>query len=61
MPNFDAQNTDRENSKPSPKSVARDNDLTVSQRGSLQDIARERTNQNTASGSGATPVTAKIK
>jgi hypothetical protein len=41
MPNFDAQNTDRENSKPAPKSVSRDNDLKVSQRGSTQEVARE--------------------
>jgi hypothetical protein len=41
MPNFDAQNTDSENAKPAPKSVSRDNDLKVSQRGSAQQVARE--------------------
>ena len=42
MPNFNSQHTDAENSKATPASVARDNDLKVTQRGSLQSIARER-------------------
>lgn len=41
MPDFNAQNTDAENSKPSPKSVSRDNDLKVNGRGGLQDVAAE--------------------
>lgn len=41
MPDFNAQNTDRENSKPCPKSVSRDNDLRVNGMGSQQDIARQ--------------------
>lgn len=41
MSKHDAQHTDRENNKPVPKSVARDNDLKVNGRGGLQDVARE--------------------
>lgn len=40
MSKFDAQNTDRENAKAPPKSVARDEALRSSSAGSLQSIAR---------------------
>lgn len=54
MSKFDAQHTDRENSKPAPKSVARDEALRSSSRGSLQNIAREDTRQSVTSGSAIT-------
>lgn len=38
----DAQHTDRENAKPCPKSVSRDNDLRVNGAGGAQDIARQK-------------------
>ena len=42
MPDFNAQNTDRENAKAPLKSRVRDNDLKVNGRGGLQDVAREK-------------------
>lgn len=61
MANFDCQNTDRENSKPVPSSVVRDNDLKVNGVSGLQDIARDRSNQNTVTGSGGEAVTSTRK
>lgn len=58
---FNAQNTDAENSKPCPNAVSRDNDLKVSSAGSAQEIARDTSNQNTVAGSGGEAVTAGIK
>lgn len=59
---FENQSSDRENSKPVPKSVARDNDLKTSSRGSIQSIAREsNSGQNTITGSGGDAVTATRK
>lgn len=53
MANFDAQNTDRENSKSAPKSVARDNALKSSTLGSLQSNARyDSVGQQSNSGAG---------
>jgi hypothetical protein len=58
MSSFDGQNTDSQNAKPCPVSVPRDNDLKVSQRGSIQSIANEdyRGQQN-LTGSGADVIT----
>lgn len=61
MPDFNAQNTDAENAKPVPSSSARDNDLTVNGVGGQQDIARDKSNQNTVAGSGGEAVTASRK
>lgn len=61
MADFNCQNTDRENDKPAPKSVVRDNDLRVNGVGGLQDIARDRSNQNTVTGSGGDAVTSTRK
>jgi len=61
MPDFNAQNTDSENSKSAPSSSVRDNDLKVNGVGGIQDIARDRANQNTVTGSGGDPVDASIK
>ena len=41
MADFNAQNTDQENAKAAPKSVARDEMLSKSAAGSAQKIARE--------------------
>jgi hypothetical protein len=41
MPDFNAQNTDSENSKGPLKSTVRDNDLRKNGQGGLQDVARK--------------------
>lgn len=59
---FDYQNTDRENSRPSVKSVARDNDLKTSGLGSVPSIAaKDNLSQQRVAGSGAEAVTATIR
>lgn len=58
MPNAQGQHTDAENAKaPMPVSKPGD-DLTQVSSKSTQEIARDRSNQNTVAGSGADAVTA---
>ena len=58
MPDFNAQNTDAENAKATPKSVVRDNDLRVNGKGGLQDVARQDPRDQREGGSA---VTAEIR
>jgi len=61
MPDFDSQNTDRENAKPLVTSSARDDDVKTLMSKSAQEIARDRANQNTVAGSGGENPGASIK
>ncbi len=55
-----AQSTDAANSAPLIGSKNAGNDLSTKSAGSAQKIAQDRSNQNTNSGSGDTPVTAPL-
>ena len=48
MPDFNSQNTDAENNKPVPKSVSRDNDLTINGSRGVQDWAADDPRDTTA-------------
>ena len=61
MADFNAQNTDAENSKPLVTSVPADDDVSQISSKSAQAIAQDRANQNTASGSGGDPVGANVQ
>lgn len=59
---FDYQNTDRENAKPAPSSVSRDNALSSRSLGTTRSIASRPTlGQQHDTGSGGKAITAQIK
>jgi hypothetical protein len=57
MPSFDAQNTDRENSKAAPKSVDRTNDRSVSTSTTKEEAEADRRDTTDGRRSGYDPVT----